>query len=75
MSKNPPAFPALREDEYSAHKGMTLLDYFAAKAMEGALSSVRKLTLHDKEVRTCDDIALFAYTQAKAMLKEREKYE
>ncbi len=63
MSKDTggPAFPSERFKE----EGMTLRDYFAAKAMQGLLA--------------CDwvdentDIAQAAYEVADAMIKEREK--
>lgn len=44
------------------HKGMTLRDYFAAKAMQGLMN----------EDLPEDDIALYAYWMADAMLKRRE---
>jgi hypothetical protein len=60
---NTPAFPVLT-DEVS-HMGMTLRDYFAAKAMQGMLAE------------DCDyvwtSLAAAAYECADAMLKERAK--
>ena len=60
-----PAFPSHHDDEfgYSA-KGMTLRDYFAAKAMQALISAptVRPM-IQDHEV------AGFAYRMADAMLK------
>ena len=58
---NPPAFPNphLRDDS-----GMTLRDYFAARAMQGMMVDV--------EQPRCDYIADIAYEMADAMLKERE---
>jgi len=50
-------------------KGMSLRDYFAAKAMQGMLTTWK---LGDKEV-TADDWAAWAYETADAMLKAREK--
>ena len=67
---NIPAFPrpASPAHEYGFHKhqdGMTLRDYFAAKAMQGFLATVK--------VGCPDDlIALDAYNLADAMLKARE---
>ena len=54
----------------SLYEGMTLRDYFAAKAMQGILAHLenhmeRFLDLHD------EDIAKFAYRQADAMLEAR----
>ena len=61
---NPPAFPspyALPE-----HYGMTLRDYFAAKAMQGQLSRPSAGYLSE------EDHAQHAYMMADAMLKARE---
>jgi hypothetical protein len=57
-----PAFPAMNDNGYWVG-GMTLRDYFAAKAMEGKLSA---------GATGYDDIALHAYKYADAMLKARE---
>ena len=46
--------------------GMSLRDYFAAKAMQGILSS---LNTHDM---TMQEISLISWEQADAMLKARE---
>ena len=54
------AFPG---DEY-ASTGMTLLDYFAAKAMQGMMVDVH--------IPDCDYIAKTAYEIADAMMKARE---
>jgi hypothetical protein len=69
--KNPPAFPT---NQYANgispsgfDTGMTLRDYFAAKAMQGLYS--------DPEWRIdmdFSDTAYAAYNQADAMLKARE---
>jgi hypothetical protein len=69
---NPPAFPSGNEVKLgdwisSGHKGMTLRDYFAAKAMQGLYS--------DPEWRIdmdFSDTAYAAYNQADAMMKARE---
>ena len=58
-----PAFPT----EYGAVSGMTLRDYFAAKAMQGMIVAVG---YHRGEV---DFIAESAYDCADAMLNERCK--
>ena len=69
MAKNDggPAFPL--NDFRLLHHGMTLRDYFAAKAMQGILAG------HHGEVERGDDktAAEAAYIFANAMLKEREK--
>ena len=57
-----PAFP-----HGMAFQGMTLRDYFAARAMEGLVS---QLNLYHVSV---DEVAELSYRQADAMLKEREK--
>lgn len=64
--RNPPAFPA------GPHEGMTLRDYFAAKAMQaitqGVINSGIVITEHEIAV-----IADHAYIQADAMLAQRER--
>ena len=49
--------------------GMTLRDYFAAKAMNGLLSGL----LADGKDVMWDDMAKSAYRQADAMMKAREQ--
>lgn len=65
---NQPAFPGFDYIDQNGKKnpeGMTLRDYFAAKAMQGFLGSVK--------VGCPDDlIAIDAYNLADAMLKARE---
>lgn len=72
-----PAFPVSTGNSYSGHQdghttwqfpGMTLRDYFAAKAMQGFVSSYQ-----DGDV-TCPlaDIAIDAYDMADAMLQARQ---
>ena len=58
-----PAFPT----EYGAVSGMTLRDYFAAKAMQGMIAAVG---YHRGEV---DFMAESAYDCADALLNERAK--
>lgn len=65
-----PAFPcvAIGVDEYGEcrqpHEGMTLRDYFAAKAMQGYSSSADwRIDMGP------DETAFLAYKQADAMLK------
>jgi hypothetical protein len=57
---NPPAFPSVFDHE----RGMTLRDYFAAKAMQGLLSSDVNAPL--------EVFAKQSYKVADAMLKARE---
>ena len=73
------ANPALLDNAERAHLeakavalcGMTLRDYFAAKAMQGLLSSPRS-PLGGKEDVTDLLISRLAYVMADAMLKARE---
>jgi hypothetical protein len=50
-------------------KGMSLRDYFAAKAMQGLLSSPLLANIQ----ATSEDLARVAYDHSDAMLKAREK--
>jgi hypothetical protein len=59
---NPPAFPPMH-DPNTHEFGMTLRDYFAAKAMQALI---------DKEV-FFDDVAESAYKVADHMLRVREQ--
>tara|TARA_R110000823_G_scaffold270816_1_gene390351 strand:+ start:51 stop:257 length:207 start_codon:yes stop_codon:yes gene_type:complete len=66
---NQPAFPSgndvtLGDWKSHGHSGMTLRDYFAAKAMQS-------LVLQGDTV--IEDCAILAYEMADAMLKERAK--
>lgn len=56
------AFP--REDG-GVHRGMTLRDYFAAKAMQGMLSENSGIRY------PTDELAKFAYAVADEMMKAR----
>lgn len=74
MIKNPQAFPSDFEC------GMTLRDYFAAKAMQSVLSSAEWMVALRHEVKArggnTDDasaLADMAYDISDAMLKERAK--
>ncbi len=62
--KNPHAFPLHPEYYDEDCLGMTLRDYFAAKAMQGMMVDVY--------ASDCDYIAKTAYAMADAMLKARE---
>ena len=71
---NPQAFPRPHSVDdidgdisYPAHAGMTLRDYFAAKAMQGYCSDPYWRLDMD-----FSDTAYAAYKQADAMLKARE---
>jgi hypothetical protein len=61
---NPPAFPA--SPDTKTFQGMTLRDYFAAKAMQALLSD------NDwRQDMDFDDTAFAANKQADAMMKAR----
>lgn len=62
-----PAFPRPADRDDCGAEGMTLRDYFAAKALQGLLASWSE---HD--VIAFDEIASDAYGYADAMLKARE---
>ena len=70
---NPPAFPLHNHGAQTLGlhvTGMTLRDYFAAKAMQGIFASNAK---HDhKDEHIFDAVAEAAYKQADAMMKARE---
>ena len=62
MTKEIPAFPAMHFDLTEHEHGMTLRDYFAAKALPKLIG-----------VYALEDGALRAYEWADAMLKAREQ--
>lgn len=66
---NPNAFPIALKDNSNPFRsdasGMSLRDYFAAKAMQGHLSN--SYTYNDPDI-----VAKSAYKIADAMLKQRE---
>ena len=59
--KNEPAFPAQFFDERAT--GMTLRDYFAAKAMQGMIT---------RRIFNDEDDARLAYKMADEMMRARE---
>ena len=72
---NPPAFPSSNEVTLndwvsSGHSGMTLRDYFAAKAMQGLIAA----DAHDGGCVKCGDkyIAPLAYQIADEMMEARD---
>jgi len=74
---NPPAFPCdltMYDQEVAASmQGMTLRDYFAAKALTTMFYPAIMESIRTDEDLDCDKVAGFAYTMADAMLKAREK--
>jgi hypothetical protein len=67
--KGGPAFP--RSGDFNAQTGMTMRDYFAAKAMAAALMTVKPVAgnTFDGVVNECASVA---YKVADAMLKARQ---
>ena len=67
-----PAFPTevVNTNDGHIHQGMTLRDYFAAKAMQGWIATFPN-DMAVQDVRL-EGIAVFAYEMADAMLKARE---
>ena len=64
MMEDTYAFPAQHYDLAEGEHGMTLRDYFAAKAMQSLLMS-------DYSGKVCPGVAIDAYQMADAMLKAR----
>jgi hypothetical protein len=66
---NPPAFPTTKPLDYwgDPNQGMTLRDYFAAKAMQGFMANKSNPMHFQPEAD-----ASWAYSIADAMLKARE---
>ena len=69
--KNEPAFPAPAGVSHITEQGMTLRDYFAAKAMHSLRIEDAILHNEDCDFSTIYEIAESAYHQADAMLKAR----
>ena len=68
---NPPAFPAMHFDLADNEHGMTLRDYFAAKAMEAVIINLDR---HSTSIDEVDQwVGNYAYTVADAMLRARDK--
>lgn len=67
-----PAFPAHHFDLADNEHGMTLRDYFAAKAMAGWLASYAPDAQHPASRGKAGDLAEMAYDMADAMLRARE---
>lgn len=62
------AFPVQDAYSMSTDRGMTLRDYFAAKAMQGMLSACTGWSESDQE-----RLAKCSYKMADAMIKARDK--
>jgi hypothetical protein len=63
MNTGGPAFPCAPSPTHFSSSGMTLRDYFAAKAMQGLAGEI------EDEARA----ARWCYEMADAMLSQREK--
>jgi hypothetical protein len=75
-----PAFPVLHtidgnwaKEPLPEFRGMTLRDYFAAKAMQGMLAEGSGPTAPWFDDRGMEGVSAWAYIVADAMLKERPK--
>jgi hypothetical protein len=63
---NPPAFPTATLAQ-KTEGGMTLRDYFAAKAMQGLLANA------ECQLKPWDEVPQASYKMADVMLKAREE--
>ena len=71
MTKEIPAFPAMHFDLTEHEHGMTLRDYFAAKAMQGMLANPK---LQEQILKAGQSwIEESAWAVADAMMQERLK--
>ena len=68
--ENPNAFPGMEVNGNFFKEGMTLRDYFAAKVMQGTLSTSNMKYPNSK--KELESLAEISYTIADAMLKQRE---
>lgn len=75
INDNNPAFP-VHWDYETFNPGMTLRDYFAAKAMQSMLLSVEQSAKYELDEVSLDvihdAIAAWSYSMADAMLKVRK---
>jgi hypothetical protein len=68
-----PAFPQqFNGTTEPSLSGMTLRDYFAAKAMQGQLSIFENVTALAREQIKLEDVCIASYEVADAMMKARE---
>ena len=68
-----PAFPTEHTDTSGLYDGMTLRDYFAAKAMQAVFTGAIMDGLTMNQDINCDKAAETAYTMADAMIKARDQ--
>lgn len=67
-----PAFPVAGSEHNYPIDGMTLRDYFAAKALSGWLASYPESCTHPIVAGNADEVAKHSYMLADAMLRARE---
>lgn len=85
-NSNKPAFPCrapaefktmpngLMHQEETMHEGLTIRDYFAAKAMDAILHKYFNVgETAESLIEGCEVMAALCYDIADAMLKERDK--
>ncbi len=70
---NPPAFPVSGDWSQIKDKGMTLRDYFAAKAMQADIFNATAKIEFEIGHWNLDAIAIRAYKMADEMMKARTK--
>lgn len=70
-----PAFPLVYDDLTQRHvySGITIRDFFAAKAMQGWLTKYPDDMSDHRAAAGAHAVAGFAYAMADAMLSQREK--
>ena len=68
---NETAFPAQALGGLGYTTGMTLRDYFAAKAMQGQLSILENVTALYRQQIKLEDVCIASYEVADAMLNAR----
>lgn len=66
------AFPVAGSDHNYAVDGMTLRDYFAAKALQGWLASYPADAVHPVAAGNTAQVAQMVYIMADAMLEARD---
>ena len=66
------AFPVAGSDHNYAVDGMTLRDYFAAKALQGWLASYPADAVHPVAAGNTAQVTQMAYIMADAMLEARD---
>lgn len=71
-----PAFPEIGNvacnSDWQSESGMTLRDYFAAKAMQGVMASGTAMSIGTNHEEAMVGMARAFYSMADAMIKARE---